>query len=395
MKIKENKDHSKVTVYLGVYNGEKYLERLFKQIQSQKTSNFRLLVVDNASTDSSFKIISGWPKKLEKIETTIIRNPINLGAAESLNHNLKFVKTKWFITIHQDDFYKSNHISTLLELINHSPNNVVGISSMMGSMSNSGNKMNSFPRSSWFHQDLDQHGQFLQNLKSQSVPFPSSGFKTEIFKKTKVLSHSSSFSDTEQTLKMLGYGKFVTSKKETMLYRENPLSESHSINNTEREIGAFVGLNRVFFSSEFKILLKELDEGKIHSFISQIILALEHRIKNKEFLRLLNLVILENTLETTGYKNIRLMKQLSGIYVDFASPLTLTLIDNLGNIKAKRYSGIKNTKQFEMNWKINLWNTYFESKIKFPTVINRIVLKLLYKVIFIVKPNHRWKNRWN
>jgi glycosyltransferase involved in cell wall biosynthesis len=384
----------KITVYLGIYNGEKYLDSLFKQILSQDTSNYKLLVVDNASTDASFKIISKWPEKLNKIETKIIRNPINLGAAGSLNHNLKNIKTEWFITIHQDDFYKPNHIKTLVELINKSQNNVVGVSSNMGSMSNVGRKMNSYPRSSWFNEKLDKHGQFLQNLKSQSVPFPSSGFRTEIFKKTKVLSHSSSFSDTEQTLKMFGYGTFTTSNKETMLYRENPLSESHSINNIERETGAFIGLNRVFSSSEFKTLLKELDEQKIHLFISQTILALEHRVRNEELLRLLSLIILENTLEVTGYKNNNIMKLLSNVYVEFASPLTLTLINNLGSLKSTK-SSIKNIQQInEDNWKINIWNNYHYSKIVIPEKLNRCILKFIYKIIFIVKPNHRWKNKW-
>ncbi len=394
MKTKKTEVNTEVTVYLGVYNGEQYLDQLLMQIQSQKTKNFKLLLVDNASTDSSFNIINEWTEKLQGIETMIKRNSINLGAAESLNYNLRYVDTEWFITLHQDDSYKPNHLSTLIELIKESQHDVVGVSSIMGSMSNSGSKMNSYPRSSWFNLNLDQHGQFLQNLKSQSVPFPSSGFKTEIFRKTKVLSHTTSFSDTEQTLKMLGYGKFVTANKETMLYRENPSSESHSINNLERETGAFLGLNRVFSSSEFNILLNKLDEEKIYSFISQIILSLDHRVKSKELSSLLSLIVLENTLEIKGYKNFRMMKLLLSIYEEFGSPLTLTLIGNLGGVKAEKFSSIKNPTVIDVNWRMNLWRTYFRSKIQIPIKLNRFILKLLYQILFIIKPNHRWNNKW-
>jgi hypothetical protein len=99
-----------------------------------------------------------------------------------------------------------------------------------GFYDNEGKEIKSIPRSTWFSSDLDRYGQFIQNLKSQSIPFPCTAFKTEIYKNTEVLIHNPSFSDTEQTLKMLCYGKFLVSSEETMLYRENPLSESHSLN---------------------------------------------------------------------------------------------------------------------------------------------------------------------
>jgi glycosyltransferase involved in cell wall biosynthesis len=40
-----------LTLYLGIYNGEKYIDSLLKQIISQECQKFNILVVDNNSSD--------------------------------------------------------------------------------------------------------------------------------------------------------------------------------------------------------------------------------------------------------------------------------------------------------------------------------------------------------
>jgi glycosyltransferase involved in cell wall biosynthesis len=67
-----------VTVFLGIYNGEKYLEGLLNQIIKQDSHNFKLLVIDNASTDNSFEIIKNWSRKLENLHVEIAKNPKNI-----------------------------------------------------------------------------------------------------------------------------------------------------------------------------------------------------------------------------------------------------------------------------------------------------------------------------
>jgi hypothetical protein len=61
--------------------------------------------------------------------------------------------------------------------------------------------------------------QFLQNLKAQAFPDPASAYKLDIFKKTIIPFHSSAFPDTEHTLRMLGYGKFIVSQKVTTMVK--------------------------------------------------------------------------------------------------------------------------------------------------------------------------------
>jgi glycosyltransferase involved in cell wall biosynthesis len=383
-----------VTVVLGIHNGEKYLESLFNQIENQDSRNFNLLLVDNASKDKSFNIIKDWPKKLTNIDVQVIRNPKNLGAGGSLNLNLDLIDTPWFITMHQDDFYKSNHISVLLALINQAGDEISGASATMGSMTNEGKKMKPFPRSTWFGSELDKYGQFLQNIKSQSIPFPCTAFKTDIYKKTRVLIHNPSFSDTEQTLKMLCHGKFLVTNEETMLYRENPISESHSLNGNEREIGAYLGLNRVFASKLFVEFIQALDRDKSFDYLQLLNGAIEERIKDSKLQQVLQISLLENLLESIGSEHKELIKILSNKYENFASLQTLKNLSNLGEFSIDLvHTQDRSVREFP-GWKKKLWDKYFRSQISFPDLIHKKTIKTLYKIVFWIKPNHRWNTKW-
>jgi len=387
----ENFKVSLLTLYLGFYNGEKYLESLFHQIQSQDNQNFKILAVDNNSSSVTKKMFKEW-EKVYKNKFQFIQNDINYGSHGSLLKNLNNISTPWFCTLHQDDFYKPNHVSTIMNLITKGGKNVVGVSTTMGSMTNSGKIMNSKPRVNWFSPNLDQPGQFLQNLRAQTVPFPATAFRLNVFKQTKVPIHSASFSDTEQTLKMLGYGRFVFSETETMLYRENPNSESHVLNEKERIIGAAVALTRVFCSNEFDAILEIVDRSKREVFANQLVKALMHRVPKGDLLTVLENIALEQMTLKWGYSQKKISHLLGSNYATQSSWQTVKTINNLSNIRIS----INQQQKMSGNQSINsrVWDFYFNSKIISSKSLNKLFLKLIYKVVFVIKPNHRMKNRW-
>jgi glycosyltransferase involved in cell wall biosynthesis len=382
-----------ITAFLGIYNGEKYLDSLFDQIKNQDSNEFNLLIVDNASTDNSAKIIKTWPQRLSNLNVQITINSNNLGAGGSLNLNLQQINTPWFLTMHQDDFYKPSHVSTLIELIKKAGDDVSGVSATMGSMTNEGKKIKSIPRSTWFSSDLDNYGQFIQNIKSQSIPFPCTAFKTDIYKKTKVLIHNPSFSDSEQTLKMLCYGRFLISNNETMLYRENNLSESHSLNRIEREIGAYIGLNRVFASEIFLNLIKPMGKEEMFGFIKKLSEAVTHRVTDSKLQKITQISLIENVLDANGYDNKEILQLLSSKYADFSSLQTLNNLGNLGNFSANFLQIESEIINSQSNWKRKLWDKYFNSRIPIPQKIHKRIIIFIYKLLFKIKPTHRWNNK--
>jgi hypothetical protein len=261
-------------------------------------------------------------------------------------------------------------------------------------MSSEGIILNSKPRSTWFSYNLDQAGQFLQNLKSQSVPDPSSAYRLKIFKKVAMPIHSSTFPDTEHTLRLLGHGRFVVSQKETMYYRENPESISHVVNQTERELGATVALIRVFSSSEFKYLLGTIESNKRSAFVTQLLKALKHRIFDYSTLRAVEIYLLEEIMGQWGYKDKNISKILYKKYAKFASHLTLATINNLSDNKFLFPSQKMEISRSKISSVSKFWNYYFRLNLKPLKKVNKNLLMLIYKLVFFVKPNHRLKTKW-
>ena len=56
-----------VTVLMSVYNGEKNLRESIDSILNQSFSNFKFLIIDDASTDSSREIIRSYKDKRVKL----------------------------------------------------------------------------------------------------------------------------------------------------------------------------------------------------------------------------------------------------------------------------------------------------------------------------------------
>ena len=380
-----------ITLYLGIYNGEKYIDSLFSQIQSQDSQEFRILVVDNNSPNITKETFKEWGRAY-KNKFQFVKNKINYGSHGSIFNNLNNISTPWFCVLHQDDFYKPNHVSTIANLIISSKKNIVGVSTTMGSINDTGKILNSKPRVNWFSPNLDQPGQFLQNLRAQTVPWPATAFRLNVFAQTQVPIHSASFSDTEQTLRMLGHGSFVSSQKETMLYRENPNSESHVLNEKERIIGAAVALSRIFCSNEFNTILDVVDTSKREAFAHQLITALQHRIPKSDLLNVLQNLALEQIILKWGYSQRKISQLLGRNYAEQLSSQTVNTINNLSGNSIR----IKHKQELVKNQSTSsrIWDFYFNNQIFKSQCVNKIFLKIIYRITFIIKPNHRMKNRW-
>ena len=72
-----------VSVILSAYNAEKTINTAVESILSQSYDNFEFLILDDASTDNTFKIIESLSREDKRIR--IFRNTFNLGLTKSLN----------------------------------------------------------------------------------------------------------------------------------------------------------------------------------------------------------------------------------------------------------------------------------------------------------------------
>lgn len=89
----------KLTVLMTVYNGEDYLRETIESILNQTYRDFKFLILDNASTDSSREIIHSYDDP--RIE--LVALPENIGQVAALNKGLDMIDTPLVARMDADD----------------------------------------------------------------------------------------------------------------------------------------------------------------------------------------------------------------------------------------------------------------------------------------------------
>lgn len=88
-----------VTVLMTVRNGEPFLQEAVESILQQTYTQFRFLIIDNASTDGSCKIVQNF----QDSRIDLVALPEDLGQTGALNYGLKQIVTPLVARIDADD----------------------------------------------------------------------------------------------------------------------------------------------------------------------------------------------------------------------------------------------------------------------------------------------------
>lgn len=92
-----------VSVITPVYNGEKYVAETIKSVLEQTYKNFELVIVDDASTDDTVRIISEFKKKDSRIR--LIKLESNQGAAVARNTAIENSNGQFIAFLDSDDLW--------------------------------------------------------------------------------------------------------------------------------------------------------------------------------------------------------------------------------------------------------------------------------------------------
>jgi glycosyltransferase involved in cell wall biosynthesis len=90
------------------YNSAKTIKATIKSIQNQKMSDIEILIVDDASTDNSLKMIEYLQKQDPRIR--IIRNSENKGPLYSKSIGAKYARGKYIMHLDSDDLFINENI---------------------------------------------------------------------------------------------------------------------------------------------------------------------------------------------------------------------------------------------------------------------------------------------
>lgn len=105
-------NEARVTVVIPTYNRAKFLSRGIRSVIGQTESNWKLLIVDDGSTDKTKKIVKPF---LKDARIRYVRQRKNKGVSYTLNHALKLVDTKFFSQLDADDWYQPNTLEVCLK----------------------------------------------------------------------------------------------------------------------------------------------------------------------------------------------------------------------------------------------------------------------------------------
>lgn len=400
---------SKLTLWVGIYNGLQYLDSIKTQLMGQSTKEFNLMVVDNGSSDNSWDLLQTWLSAFEG-RITLVKNPINMGFIGSMQLNEDLIDAEWILQIHQDDYYFKNHVAVHLADITAAASDVVAISSDMGSLRHDGKVLPTLPRASWFPVDQDLPSQFIQNLITLSVPWPSTSFKAKELFDSFIPWHNFAFMDVEITLRILTKGKVHHVKKQTMKYRENPVSASHSINDIEKRFGAAVGLTRIVSSNEFITVASKVNPSERAKFSKAIENGIRLRVGDSKFSEYIFLMASESMAFAWKYEtDIPLDK----IYDDYNSIQSASVLNLLGGLmaingQAKHETG--SSPNYGQFFKVLDEHNRQGSKSKvkkgiksfvyivfiqpLPYLLKRLIIEKALSLAIKMGVKHRWNFRW-
>ncbi len=122
----------KVTVVIPNWNGMEYIRVCLDSLRAQDTEDFETIVIDNASSDGSDRVIEE-----EYPEVRLYRMPENLGFAGGVNEGIRLTETPYVLLLNNDIECDPSFVKNLLSAIEKSPK-IFSVSARMISYRNRG-----------------------------------------------------------------------------------------------------------------------------------------------------------------------------------------------------------------------------------------------------------------
>lgn len=148
----------KIDILMATYNGEKYLKEQLDSILNQTYKDFRLLISDDASKDSTIKILEEYAKKDNRI--VLFKQKENLGIIRNFEFLMKNVKSEFFMFSDQDDIWNEAKIEKSLNKIEETNSDLVYadlevVDEKMNTLSNSYWKLKEFEHKIYKHNNFE------------------------------------------------------------------------------------------------------------------------------------------------------------------------------------------------------------------------------------------------
>lgn len=118
----------KVSIVMGVYNGEKYLAQQLDSLLGQSHTDLEVIASDDASTDESFKILENYATRDKRMR--LVRNARTLGIKANFLTALHQAQGELVSFSDQDDVWHKDKIKILSGLLERDNRNTLAYSDL-------------------------------------------------------------------------------------------------------------------------------------------------------------------------------------------------------------------------------------------------------------------------
>lgn len=248
----------KLSVIMPVYNTEKYLWEAIESILNQSFKDFEFIIVDDFSTDGSYKILQEYEKIDDRIR--LFRNEKNMWISFTRNKLIELSKTNFIASQDSDDISELNRLELSFNFLEKNPD--FAVVSWNNFIINEDSKI------IWYR----KYGDNIKNiiLKKSPISQPSSMFRKDLFLEVwwydKILDY---WEDYDLWIKFyIAWYKIKNLNSDLLKYRiRNWQSKSDKLKETIK--------NTIFIQKRaIKNWLKPSFSDRVYIFLEQILLFL-------------------------------------------------------------------------------------------------------------------------
>jgi hypothetical protein len=187
----------RVTVLMAVHNGERYVRESIQSILGQTFEDFELLVVDDASTDGTARIVESF----DDGRIRVLRNERNMGQVPSLNRGLRESRGAYVARLDADDTSRPTRLQRQVEVLDVQPQ-VALVGTWVDAVDERGRLLGSL------RQVLDDYVDFLYRTLVMQV----------------YISHPAAMYRRDQVLALGGYDEDMAPSEDKDLWRKLALA---------------------------------------------------------------------------------------------------------------------------------------------------------------------------
>ena len=116
-------DNSLVTVVIPAYNHAAYVVEAMESVRGQTYQDWKMIVIDDGSTDDTWQIIQDYRKRVDDPRIQILKQK-NKGSHATINLGMTLANTPFIAILNSDDIYLPTRLSELMAIATEARNPV-------------------------------------------------------------------------------------------------------------------------------------------------------------------------------------------------------------------------------------------------------------------------------